>query len=201
MTEWGNINLVESRAETEMDNNKISLPGVIRGDHSARAYKPEIQVACVRFSPTGRAWSACTTEGLLTYSIDASMMFDPFDLDIEITPRTIRETLQNQDYSIALMQSLKLNELPLIAYVFEKIPRNSIELVVEFLSDTYVDKLMLFIGNQIDKSAHLEFYLAWTKAILYEHGLRIKQRSMAKYDILCNLEKSLIRKFDDLRNM
>jgi periodic tryptophan protein 2 len=173
----------------------------MRGDHSSRAYKPEIQVACVRFSPSGRAWSACTTEGLLTYSIDTSMIFDPFDLDIEITPRSIRDTLENEDYSMALMQSLRLNELALITYVFEKIPRNSIDLVVDSMSEIYIDKLMAFIGNQIERSAHLEFYLVWTKTILYRHGLKIKQRSIAKYDILCNLEKSLVKKFEDLKKM
>jgi periodic tryptophan protein 2 len=201
MTEWGNINLVESTPETEMDNNKISLPGVMRGDHSARAYKPEIQVACVRFSPTGRAWSACTTEGLLTYAIDTSMIFDPFDLDIEITPRGIRETLKNGDFSLALLQSLRLNEVALIAFVFEKIPHSSIGLVVDSLPDVYVDKLLVFIGNQIERSAHLEFYLMWTKVVVYKHGLKIKQRSRAKYDILCNLEKSLLKKFEDLKKM
>jgi hypothetical protein len=31
MTEFGNLSLVEMNPETEMDNNKISLPGVVRG--------------------------------------------------------------------------------------------------------------------------------------------------------------------------
>ena len=99
MTEFGNLNLVELNPESEMDNNKISLPGVVRGDHSARSFKPEIQVTCVQFSPTARSWAACTTEGLLIYSLDSSLIFDPFDLDIEITPKTIKETLANSTHS------------------------------------------------------------------------------------------------------
>ena len=201
MTEWGNLNLVEQNPETEMDNQKISLPGVVKGDFSARSYKPEIQVTCVRFSPTSRSWSACTTEGLLTYSLDTTLIFDPFDLDIEITPKTIRDTLQNQDYSLALMQSLRLNEEALILQVLEKTPYQSIDLIVGSMSDTYVDKLMSFIATQIEKSAHIEFYLIWSQAILYKHGNRIKQRALSKMAVLCNLEKSLTKKFDDLGKM
>lgn len=202
MSEWGNLNLVESRVESEMDQGKISLPGVMRGDYSSRSFKPEIQVSCVRFSPTGRAWSACTTEGLLTYSLDTTLLFDPFDLDVEITPRVIRETLlEKQDYALALMQSLRLNEEALISLVIERTPYNSIDIVVGSLSDAYVDRLLSFIANQVEKSAHLEFYLTWSQAILYRHGGRIKQRSSSKLDMLCNLEKSLTKKFEDLSKM
>jgi len=167
MTEFGNLNLVEMNAETEMDNNKISLPGVVRGDHSSRSFKPEIQVTCVRFSPTSRSWSACTTEGLLTYSLDSTMIFDPYDLDIEITPKIIRETLDNQDYSAALMQSLRLNEEALIALVLEKIPYLSIDLIASSIPEIYVDKLLAFISTQLEKSAHLEFYLIWSQYLFF----------------------------------
>ena len=201
MTEWGNLNLVEAFPETELDNAKISLPGVVRGDFSSRAFKPEIQVTCVRFSPTSRSWSACSTEGLLMYSLDSSLIFDPFDLDIEITPKTIRETLAQQDYSLALMQALRLNENALITLVIEKTPHLTVDLVVDALPDVYVDKLLAFIAGQIEKSAHLEFYLTWSQNILYRHGNRIKQRATAKMAILCNLEKSLTKKFEDLSRM
>ena len=198
MTEWGNLNLVETNPESEMDSNKISLPGVVRGDYSSRAFKPEIQVTCVRFSPTARSWSACTTEGLLVYSLDSSLIFDPFDLDIEITPKAIKENLESQEYSLALMQSLRLNEEPLITQVIEKTPYQSIDIIVTTLPDTYVDKLIAFVATQIEKSKHLEFYLIWSQAILYKHGNRIKQRAVSKMSILCNLEKSLTKKFEDL---
>ena len=100
MTEFGNMDLVNESPELEIDDRKIALPGVLRGDFSSRSFKPEIQVTCVAFAPTARAWSACTTEGLLTYALDTSIMFDPFDLDLEITPRGIRDTLANGDFSL-----------------------------------------------------------------------------------------------------
>ncbi len=199
MTEFGNLDLIELNPEDR--DSKISLPGVVKGDYSSRSFKPEIQVSCVRFSPTSRSWSACTTEGLMMYSLDSSLIFDPYDLDIEITPNKIRETLANQEYSLALIQSLRLNEDALISLVLEKTPYQSIDLIVSNLSDVYVDKLLAFISIQIEKSAHLEFYLIWSQEILYKHGNRIKLRANAKMGVLCNLEKSLTKKIEDLGKM
>merc|ERR1712127_5558 len=140
MTEFGSLSLVDDGpAETEMDGKKISLPGVARGDHSGRVHKPEIQVTCVQFSPTARSWAACTTEGLLVYSLDTALIFDPFDLDIEITPKSIRDALLvDQNYSIALMQALRLNERALISLCVEKTPsdQSTIDLVVGNLADS-----------------------------------------------------------------
>lgn len=68
MTEFGNLDLVEMNPE-DRDSSKISLPGVVKGDYSSRAFKPEIQVSCVRFSPTSRSWSACTTEGFKIFRL------------------------------------------------------------------------------------------------------------------------------------
>jgi periodic tryptophan protein 2 len=85
--------------------------------------------------------------------------------------------------------------------VIEKTPYQSIDIIVDSMSDIFIDKLMAFIAVQIEKSAHLEFYLTWSQAIMYKHGNRIKQRALSKMSILCNLEKSLTKKFEDLGKM
>lgn len=202
MTEFGNIDLVEERPELEIDDRKIALPGVLRGDFSSRSYKPEIQVTSVSFSPTARAWSACTTEGLLIYSLDSSSgTFDPFDFDIDITPKSIHDALSDADYSTAIMQALRLNEPALISLAVEKVPVNTIDVVVNTLPDVYVDKLLSFVAVQIENSAHLEFYLIWVRDIAFSHGNRIKLRSNEKHSVLCLLEKAMTKKFDDLNKM
>jgi periodic tryptophan protein 2 len=53
MTEFGNMALVEEREEREGGNVAIRLPGVRSGDMAARAFKPEVRVYCLQFSPTG----------------------------------------------------------------------------------------------------------------------------------------------------
>lgn len=47
----------------------------------------------------GQAWAAATTEGLLIYSLDTGVVFDPFQLEQSITPDSIRKTLQEEDWA------------------------------------------------------------------------------------------------------
>ena len=70
----------------------------------------------------GRAWAATTTEGLLIYSLDHNLVFDPYDLEMDITPENVRRTLRDEEYSTALMLAFRLNEQVLIQQVVETIP-------------------------------------------------------------------------------
>ena len=49
-------------------------------------------------------------------------MFDPFELDLDITPNNVKVTLAKGEYSTALMLSFRLNEQKLIQEVLENIP-------------------------------------------------------------------------------
>ena len=75
-----------------------------------------------KYVPVGRAWTATTTEGLLIYSLDNNIVFDPFDLEMDITPSNVKSTLAKGEYSTALMLSFRLNEHSLIQEVLENIP-------------------------------------------------------------------------------
>lgn len=58
-----------------------TLPGVTRVDAaSKRATRPEIRAKALQFSPSGRAFAVACTEGLLVYSLDDSLVFDPYEL-------------------------------------------------------------------------------------------------------------------------
>ncbi|KAH9519862.1 U3 snoRNP protein [Bulinus truncatus] len=55
MTEWGSLALVDTG---QGDGDKaIALPGVKKGDHSSRYWKPEVRVFSLHFSPTGNSGS------------------------------------------------------------------------------------------------------------------------------------------------
>ena len=72
-----------SDLEDRVDN---SLPGSHRGgDPSERRTRPEVRVTAVEFSPTTAAFAAASTEGLLIFSINQELIFDPFDLDVDVT--------------------------------------------------------------------------------------------------------------------
>lgn len=147
LTEFGNIALVENRDELEGGNVAIRLPGVQKGDMASRNFKPEVNVFSVRFSPTAESWAAATTEGLLIYSLDRGIVFDPLNLSLEVTPKASRECIQQHQYSTALLMALKLNEVKLIEEIIEQIPHSEgkyyvryTKQILPFLDDSKTEK-------------------------------------------------------------
>ncbi|RCI07452.1 hypothetical protein L249_4526 [Ophiocordyceps polyrhachis-furcata BCC 54312] len=147
------------------------LPGSKRGDPSARKQMPEVRVTGVDFSPSGTAFCAASTEGLIIYSLDAMPQFDPLDLDMEVTPASTLAVLTTErDHVKALVMAFRLNEQALIQHVFQAVPTGDISLVVSALPDVYVPRLLRFVAQQTEQSPHLEFCLHWTKALVDSHG-------------------------------
>ena len=78
MSEFGtNLSLVEDRDDRDYGSKAIRLPGSRKGDMSSRAHRPEVRVSGLKFSPTGREFTATTTEGLLVYSLDNRCLISP----------------------------------------------------------------------------------------------------------------------------
>lgn len=157
-----------------------SLPGAKRGDATSRKQKhPEVRVTNVEFAPTGRSFCAASTEGLLIYSLDTNIpTFDPFDLDIDITPDTILSTLnEEKDYLKALVMAFRLNEISLIRKVYLSIPYNLIDTISRDIHHVYLTRLLRFIGTEMETSRHLELHLLWCKSLLSWHGRFIKDSS------------------------
>uniref|UniRef100_A0A673A651 Periodic tryptophan protein 2 homolog n=1 Tax=Sphaeramia orbicularis TaxID=375764 RepID=A0A673A651_9TELE len=200
MTEFGSLALVDEGAG-DGEGVNISLPGVRRGDMSSRHFKPEIRVSSLRFSPTGRSWAATTTEGLLVYSLDGSMVFDPYDLDLDVTPASIRKQLRLQEWTSAIILAFRLNEKALKQEVLETVPHEQIPVVCGSLPDIYVEKLLGFVSACLEKSGHLQFYMTWAQSLLMLHGQKLKNRSGAILPTLQALQKSIQRHFDNLSKL
>ncbi|KAF7997143.1 hypothetical protein HCN44_005420 [Aphidius gifuensis] len=196
MTEFGNIALIEEREANEGGKVSIRVPGARKGDMASRNFKPEIRVYSLQFSPTGQSFAATTTEGLSIYSLDVGLVFDPFELDIGVTPETVKNTLNNKDYAKALMMSIKLNEKDLIRYVIENIPHIDIELTVNSMSLVYIERLLKFIATEMEKTKHIHFYLIWIENIFIKQGHNIN--SALQMPVLLNLQKNMQQKYDDL---
>lgn len=173
MTEAGSLDLIDREGENSDLEDRIdnSLPGSRRGgDMSTRRVKPEIRVTSVQFSPTANAFAAASTEGLLIYSVDDTMLFDPFDLDVDVTPKNVLEILEEKNYLNALVLAFRLNEHYLINKVYESIPVMEIPLVSSKVPIVYVSRLLKFIGDFAMESQHIEFNLIWVKSVLASHG-------------------------------
>lgn len=200
MTEFGSLALVDEGAG-DGDGVDISLPGVRRGDMSSRHFKPEIRVSSLRFSPTGRSWAATTTEGLLLYSLDGSMVFDPYELDLDVTPASVRRQLRLQEWASAIVLAFRLNEDALKLEVLETVPHEQIQVVCGSLPDVYVEKLLGFVATCLEKSGHLQFYMSWAQNLLMLHGQKLKNRSASIVPTLQSLQKSIQRHFDSLSKL
>jgi periodic tryptophan protein 2 len=182
-----------SDLEDRQDN---ALPGT--KDLSKRNVRPDIRTKAVRFSPTGRSWAAASTEGLLIYSLDDTLMFDPFDLEIDITPETILETLDERDYLKALVMAFRLNERQYIQRCYEAIPPADVKLVARQLPTKYLERLLKFIASYLEDSPHLEFHLIWCTSLLISHGKYLKDHSGEFLTVFRGLQKGVGKMHEDL---
>uniref|UniRef100_A0A182M980 Small-subunit processome Utp12 domain-containing protein n=1 Tax=Anopheles culicifacies TaxID=139723 RepID=A0A182M980_9DIPT len=199
LTEFGNMALIEEREELEGGNVALKLPGATKGDLAARNVLPEVKVDSVRFSPSGQSWAAVSTEGLLLYALHKGVVFDPFQLSTEVTPRATRNLLhKEQNYGGALIMALKLNETTLIQEVLEGVPYQDIELVIGSLPDEYALRTLQFVAKNVGTSQHIEFYLRWSNVLLTRLG---QVDSLLDAQTLVTLHQNLNRKYDQLNKI
>lgn len=196
LTEAGPAGLIDTQGEASDLEDRIdrTLPGATRSDLSVRRTRPEVRVASIAFSPTGSGFCAASTEGLLIYSLDRTVQFDPFDLDLDVTPSTTLMTLnENHDYLQALVMSFRLNEAPLIKHVYNAIPIPSISLVVADLPPVYLPRLLRVVAQATDESPRLEYNLKWLQALLTAHGAALKEQAAKFTPELRALQKCVAR--------
>ena len=125
---------------------------------------------------TGRDFAAATTEGLLLFSLESNMIFDPFELDEDVTPKATRQHVRNSNYNIALSMALRLNETDLIREVMEQIPPEEVNLLTTQLSEKLVTHVLKFIGGELESTRHLGYYAKWSYCLMMNHGLWIRRQ-------------------------
>jgi len=203
ITEAGPAGLIDQQGEASDLEDRIdrTLPGASRGDLSTRRTRPELRVPGVAFSPTGRAFCAATTEGLLVYSLDNALQFDPFDLDVNITPATTLAATDDKDYLRALVMAFRLNEEHLIRRVYQAVPIVDVTLVVKHLPTVYLARLLRFVAQATDQSPHLEFNLRWIESLLIVHGTYFKDRSASFAAELRTVQRAVAKIQADLARM
>lgn len=204
LTEAGPEGLIDDQGDASDREDRVdkSLPGSKRGDPSARKKWLDVRVTGVAFSPTGTAFCAASTEGLLVYSLDNVLQFDPFDLNMEITPASTLAVLdQEKDYLKALVMAFRLNEAGLIKRVFQAVPHTDIPLVVEHFPIVYVPRLLRFVAAQTEESPHIEFCLLWIKALVDKHGAWLTA-NRGKVDVeLRVVARAVSRMRDEIRRL
>uniref|UniRef100_A0A1B8XXB2 Small-subunit processome Utp12 domain-containing protein n=1 Tax=Xenopus tropicalis TaxID=8364 RepID=A0A1B8XXB2_XENTR len=68
---------------------------------------------------------------------------------------------------------------------------HSIAVLCSSLPELYVQRLLVFLATQIERSRHLQFYLMWAHQLLLLHGHSMKSRSVSVLPAVHSLQKSL----------
>ncbi|PIA65537.1 hypothetical protein AQUCO_00100792v1 [Aquilegia coerulea] len=200
MTEAGPLELIDDNSDVEEGINRqtrgklgYDLPGSMPNQG-----RPIIRTKCLRIAPTGRSWAAATTEGVLIYSIDESFVFDPTDLDMDVTPEAVDAALSEDQPKRALLLSLRLNEDSLIKKCIITVKPVDIPAVASSIPLRYLRRLIEALANLLENSPHLEFILSWCQELSKAHGHSIQQNSRSLLPALRSLQKAITRLHQDL---
>ncbi|KAK6148948.1 hypothetical protein DH2020_016473 [Rehmannia glutinosa] len=201
MTEAGPLDLIDDYdSDTEegvdkqtQNKSAYDLPGSMPNNG-----RPIIRTKCLRIAPTGRSWAAATTEGVLLYSMDESFIFDPTDLDIDVTPEAVDEALKDDQPKRALILSLRMNEDTLIKKCIVAVTPLDIPDVASSVPFRYLQRLVEALADLLEKSLHLEFILRWCQELSKAHGNSIQQNSRNLLPALKSLQKAITRLHQDL---
>lgn len=152
----------------------------------------------VALAPTGRTWAAATTEGVLLYSLDEGMVFDPTDLAEDVTPAAVLRALGSGAYLRALLVALRLGDPGLLRHVLLSTPPASVGLVAATLPAAVAPALLAALGEALPSTPHLEHVLGWVKAVCARHGAAIQAQPGAAAPALRALQKGLAQLQEDL---
>lgn len=144
-------NFKTSRDDDQHNGDSELLPGAGKGSKfdGSRNTAPEMLSTALGFSPTGREWAAATTQGLQIFSLDEAIHFAPTDLDITITPQSIRKAIREHEHTHALNMALHLAEKDMIKEALDSVAISSIPLVVKSIDLHMLKKLLRFLADEI----------------------------------------------------
>ena len=202
------------------------LPGTVRGSAARvdRTARTEARAKCVVFSPTGRAFGVATTEGLLLYSLDDALLFNPIELGSDTTPAAALAALSRGFFARALLIALHVGEPALIMHALEAAPRDTISLIAQAVPLAFLVRLLdltsarLMPAGAADSAAeapttavvlgprmslpkgspHIELYMTWALALLGVHSRALRERRGYFSGSLLALQRAMLTQRDTL---
>ncbi|BBM99000.1 periodic tryptophan protein 2 [Marchantia polymorpha subsp. ruderalis] len=200
MTDAGPLDMID---DDDSDDERFDFMGKGQGlpGTAKKNTRTSVRTKCLQISPTGRSWAAATCEGVLVFSMDDDLIFDPTDLDVDVTPEFIEEAMLNKQHARAVVLSLRLKEISIIRRSIEAVPLNDISTVARFIPLTYLGTLLGAINGFLESTPHLEFLLEWCQEICVAHGRAILAKNKQLLPLLRSLQKSLTRLHEDLSSV
>jgi len=121
------------------------------------------------------------------------VQFDPFDLDVDVTPESTLKTLARREWLKALVMAFRLNHPKLVTRVYRSIPTTDIGLVVRDLPEVYLERMLRHVAKEADTSPHLELNLLWLESLLRLHGRVLKERQGEFAEVVRMVQRAVAR--------
>ncbi|XP_039116001.1 periodic tryptophan protein 2-like [Dioscorea cayenensis subsp. rotundata] len=204
MTDAGPVDLINDENDDINEGvdrqTRVKLGGDLPGSLPNRG-RLTVRTKCLKIAPTGRSWAAATTEGVILYSVDDSFVFDPTDLDIDVTPEAVNEALMAENPQRALLLSLRLNEDSLIKECIFSVNPLDIKAVSLSIPFKHMQRLIEALADLLESCPHLEFILQWCQDLCEAHGHSIQQNSRSLLPSLRSMQKAITKIHEDLSDI
>mmetsp|Transcript_10852 Transcript_10852/g.20093 ORF Transcript_10852/g.20093 Transcript_10852/m.20093 type:complete len:945 (+) Transcript_10852:77-2911(+) len=204
ITEAGAADLANVSDDDDSDEDNAALgqalPGASRGEFGKRTTRPEIRCKSIQFSPTGQEWAAATTEGLMIYSLNSDLLFDPFEISEDTTPEKVRE-IARKGRQGALLQALHLGEGDLIVEIYRSIKPSAVQLVARSIPAIYLKRMFEIVAAQMSDSPEIAHHLNWALALLSAHNDRLRGSSAQFLSAFRTLQKAIARHSKDMSKL
>lgn len=180
LTDAGPLDLIDDEedgaGDVELYTNQPNGPAADSGlpGTGAKAKRPVIRTRSVALAPHGRSWCAATTEGVVVFSTDEGAVFDPTDLEVDITPQAVGRALQGGQFLRALLLAMRLGDPALVERCIMSTPPAEVASVCQAAPVQVVPRLLDHLADLASRSPHLEFLLRWIQRLGVSHGPQLK---------------------------
>ena len=202
MTEAGPLDPLHENEKQAVEDGKGNIGLLTPGGEVLPGTNADGRLAvkgnCICLSPAGDTWAAASTEGVLIYTRDESLLFDPFDLDEDVTPAAVSVALGKKEYAKALLMSIHLKDVKIFNNVIENIPIKDIDLVTSKIPPARLHWMMQSLSECMSKSAHFEFYVTWCESVLLTHGAYLKHSGSTLISALRGIHKAITQTQTDI---
>lgn len=172
MTDAGPLQLIDEDKDEDVELLPPTIDVAAAADvpGTAKGKRPAVRCRAVTLSPAGRCWAAATTEGLMVYSLDEGLVFDPTDLTEDLTPAACQAALDGQAFVRAALIALRLGDPQLLRHCLLSTPPQQVATAAGALPPAFVPQVLTQLAEALSSSPHLEFLLTWVRAVCAAHG-------------------------------
>lgn len=136
----------------------------------------------------------------MLYSLDPTLAFDPFDLQEDVTPRSVYYALAAEEWSRALIYALHLNETDSIRAVLQAVPFDQIQVVCGEVPRLFLARLLQVLCEEVRGTAYLEYYVTWLTWILRLHGQYLRANPRRYMAALRSVQKCVLEHYNRCRS-